>query len=205
MLLFLVLFVVLTSFLVKGYFSENVSEYVKYDCTNKINAIIISSINKNVVEELSEESLMKVTYNDENEVVYAYIDTKKTNEILGLAGVEIINLTNVFNNNSQNTIDIPLGYLFSESVFFGNTFTVPVNVSSVTSYSVKLDTKVQEYGINASLVNVNLVYEFSFKTMIPLISKDVYVTNEVPLVSTVLYGEVPNYFFSGEKPNISIS
>ncbi len=193
------------TFILKGYFSTAVSEYIRYDCTNKINEIIISTINEQVVSSLTNDSLMKVTYNDSNEVVYAYIDTKKTNEILGLTSSAIVSLTNNFNDNGDSTIEIPVGYLLSSNVFFGSNITLPINVSNIATYNVKLNTVVEEYGINSSLVVVNLDYNFSFKAMIPLITNDIYVTNSVPLVTTVLYGEVPNYFFSGETPNVSIS
>lgn len=204
-LIFFIVFAIVFTFALKGYFSTAVKEFIRYDCTNKINEIIITTINEQVVENLTTDSLMCVTYNDDKEVVYAYIDTKKTNEILGLTSSAIVQLTNEFNDNGQNTIDIPIGYLFSSNVFFGNHITLPINVSNIATYNVKLNTTVEEYGINSSLVEVSLIYEFSFKAMIPLITNDVYVSNSVALVTTVLYGEVPNYFFSGETPNVSIS
>lgn len=194
-----------STLLLKGYFSAAVKEYIRYDCTNKINSIITSTINEQVVSNLTSDCLMKVTYNDENEVVYAYIDTKKTNEILGVTSSAIIDLTNQFNEDGNKEIEIPVGYIFSSNVFFGNNIKVPISVSSIATYSVKINTNVEEYGINSSLVTVNLDYNFSFKAMIPLITDDVYVSNSVALVTTVLYGEVPNYFFSGETPNVSIS
>ncbi|MFI3329285.1 MAG: sporulation protein YunB [bacterium] len=201
----LILFIIVSTILVRGYFSDAVKEYVKYDCSNKINEMIISTINNEIVNELTTESLLNVSYNENKEVSYAYINTQKTNEILGLTGTAINNLNEEFNNNGKNKIDIPLGYIFSQNVFFANGITVPVNVSNISKYNVKLETNVEEYGINASLITVSLVYEFSFKAMIPLITDDVFITNSVPLVTTVLYGDVPEYFFSGEKPNISVS
>ncbi len=204
-LIFFILFITVVSILVKGYFSHAVEEYVKYDCTNKINDIIFNSINDNVVANLTTESLMKVTYNNEKEVVFAYIDTQKTNEILTTTALQISELTEVFNDNGSSSIKIPVGYLFGDSVFFGSDFTLPIHISNISKYNIKLRTDVESYGINASLVTVNLVFDFSFKTMIPLITSDVFISNEVPLVSTILYGDVPNYFFEGTTPNISIS
>lgn len=203
--LFLIVFTIIVTLLLKGYFSTAVSEYIRYECTNKINDIIMTTINEQVVANLSNDSLMHVTYNDNKEVVYAYIDTKKTNEILGVTSSAISSLTNDFNDNSDNIIEIPIGYIFSSNVFFGSNMKLPINVSNIASYSVKLDTNVEEYGINSSLVTINLNYDFSFKAMVPLITNDIYVTNSVPLLTTVLYGDVPEYFFTGEKPNVSIS
>lgn len=200
----LVIIIFLGSILIKGYFSESVQEHIKYDCMNKIQEIITKTLNQDVVTTLESDSLMKVTYNDENEVVYAYIDTKKTNEILALTSNAIIELTNEFNNTSEKTIEVPIGYILSENVFLGSNFKIPISISSISTYNVKLKTDVEEYGINSSLVTVNLVYEFSFKAIIPLITNDVVVTNEVPLLTTVLYGDVPNYFFEGVTPNLSI-
>lgn len=202
---FFILFGIIMTFLIKGYFSISVQEYIRYDCTNKINEIIIKTINEQVVANLENESLMHVTYNDNKEVVYAYIDTKKTNEILGVTSEAIVDLTNNFNENGNNTIEIPLGYIFSSNVFFGSNITLPVNVSNIATYNVRLDTNVEEYGINSSLVTVSLDYNFTFKAMVPLITNDILVSNSVPLLTTVLYGEVPNYFFNGETPNVSIS
>ncbi len=199
------LVVIVASILVKGYFSTSLSEYVKYDCTNKVNNIILKSINENVVANLPSDSLMNVTYNDNKEVVYAYINTQKTSEILTNTGIEISNLTKEFNDNGRSKLDIPIGYLISESVFLGNNITIPVNISNITSYNIKLETNVKEYGINSSLVTVNLKFDFAFKTIIPLITNDVTIEHSVPLLSTVLYGDVPNYFFEGITPNISVS
>ncbi len=195
----------IATLLLKGYFSLAVSEYIRYECTNKINEIIITTLNEQVVSSLTNDSLMHVTYNDNKEVVYAYIDTKKTNEILGVTSSAIVDLTNNFNDNGNSTIEIPIGYIFSSNVFFGSNVTLPINVSNIATYNVKLDTNVEEYGINSSLVTVNLVYNFSFKAMVPMITNDIYITNSIPLLTTVLYGDVPEYFFSGEKPNVSIS
>lgn len=201
----IILFIVISSVLVKGYFSTSVEEYVRYDCVNKINQIMNESINDNVVSNLTTESLMKVTYNNEQEVVFAYIDTKKANEILSETGKQISLLTDVFNENGNSKVEVPVGYLFSGSVFFGNSFKIPINISNISTYDIRLKTDVIEYGINSSLVTVNLVFNFSFKTIIPLITNDVTITNELPLVSTILYGDVPNYFFEGTTPNVSIS
>ncbi len=202
--MFLIIFTLIGSVLIRGYFSEAVKEYVRYDCTNKIQEIIITTLNEDVVSNLEESSLMHVTYNDNNEVVYAYIDTKKTNEILATTSKAIVSLTNDFNENSNKTIEVPIGYIFSENVFLGSNIKLPISISSIATYNVKLKTDVEEYGINSSLVTVNLVYEFSFKAIIPLISNDIVVSNEIPLLSSVLYGEVPNYFFEGVTPNVSI-
>lgn len=204
-IIFFILFIIISTFLIKGYFSTAVTEYVRYDCTNKINEIIVKTINEQVVSSLTNDSLMHVTYNENKEVVYAYIDTKKTNEILGLTSSAIVNLTNEFNDSNESKIEIPLGFLISGSAFFSSDITLPVTVSNIASYNVKLNTVVEEYGINSSLVTVNLNYDFSFKAMLPLISSDVYVCNSVPLLTTVLYGNVPNYFFSGTTPNVSIN
>lgn len=203
--MFLIIVIMIGSFLIKGYFSESVQEYIRYDCTNKINEMITTTINEQIVAELTSESLMHVTYNDSKEVVYAYIDTKKTNEILGVTSQAIVDLTKEFNENSSKSIDVPFGYLFSSNVFFGSSITLPISVSTIAMYNVKLNTNVEEYGLNSSLVTVNLEYDFSFKAIVPLISNDVNVANSVPLVSTVIYGSVPNYFFSGTTPDISIS
>ncbi len=205
MFIIFIVFIIACTVLVRGYFSDAVKEYIKYDCSNKMNDMIVKTINQEIVSELPANSLLNVTYNDNKEVVYAYIDTQKTNEILGLTSSSISNMSNAFNEKDNNTIDIPLGYLFSQNVFFANGITVPVTVSTISTYSVKLDTKVEEYGINSSLVTVSLLYELTFKAMIPLITNDILISNSIPLVTTVLYGEVPEYFFSGEKPNISIS
>ncbi len=204
-IIFFIFFIISCTFLIKGYFSSAVLEYVKFDCTNKINEIITTTINEQVVSSLTNESLMHVTYNDNKEVVYAYIDTKKTNEILGLTSEAILNLTNEFNAKEESKVEIPLGYLISGSAFFSSNVTLPVSVSSISTYSVKLNTVVEEYGINSSLVTVNLNYDFAFKAVLPLISSDMYVSNSIPLLTTVLYGNVPNYFFSGTTPNVSIN
>lgn len=192
------------SILIKGYFSEAVSEYVRFDCSNKIQEMLIQTLNEDVIETMPVNNLLNVEYNDNKELVYAYIDTKQTNEILGQTSTTIAALNNEFNNNDK-TINIPIGYIFSQNVFFANGITVPITISPVSTYNMKIDTKVEEYGINSSLVTVSLVYEFNFKAIIPLITNDIYIRNDIVLVTTVLYGEVPEYFFTGEKPNISIN
>ncbi len=203
-LIFIILFFMICSVLIKGYFSLSVEEYVKFMCTNEINNMIITTINEEVADNLPFESLMKVTYNSDNEVVYAYIDTQTANTILSQTGIRISELSGDFNARTRS-VDIPLGYLFNTNVFFANSLTVPIEVSNILSYNVKLETTVEEYGINSSLVTINLVYDFYFKSMIPLITSDVNVNNKVILSSSVLYGDVPNYYFTGEKPNISVS
>lgn len=151
-------------------------------------------IREEVINQLDTNLL--VTKDKDDSLSYGFYDTQKMNLILGNISNYLREETNLFNNNSQLIVDIPMSYLFLPTAYFFPHLTVPVTCSNLTHFEVNISSDVKAYGINSSLVSLNLNVTVYFQVMIPFITDEVDSQISIPLAIEIINGEVPEVLFS---------
>jgi hypothetical protein len=73
---------------------------------------------------------------------------------------------------------------------------VKINIRPIGSYKVDLISQVKGYGINNSLVEVYLLVTIELEALIPLRVLPVKTENKIYLVSQIIKGEIPNYYYA---------
>ena len=101
--------------------------------------------------------------------------------------------------------EIPMG-IISNNVLLANLGPkVPVKINMVGNVVSNIETKVSNYGINSALLQVIVKVEVEEEVIIPFVTKNIKVINEIPVAIKVINGSVPEYYGNGrlnESSNI---
>ncbi len=106
-----------------------------------------------------------------------------------------LNVMNILDENSTDTyqtVSIPYGIIISEVLFSGSNLTIDAKIRRTSSYIVDMVTTVTEYGINNSVLQIDLKVSFEILVLIPYENETVKIDMNIPAVILVLEGKVPN-------------
>lgn len=167
-------------FFVSGYFSDRVKLYVKQTATNNASIKIAQAINENVLSQMEIENIF--------EKEKGYINTSSVNKILKEVNE---NISNNLNDYAYNRIKIPLGLIFSEVLFSDSKIGLTIKTKPISSFVTDVVSKVEEYGINNSMVTVEIVVKIEVMALIPLNEETFIVESHIPIAMLILEGNVP--------------
>ena len=167
-------------FFVSGYFSDRVKLYVKQTATNNASIKIAQAINENVLSQMELENIF--------EKEKGYINTSSVNKILKEVNG---NISNNLNDYAYNRIKIPLGLIFSEVLFSDSKIGLTIKTKPISSFVTDVVSKVEEYGINNSMVTVEIVVKIEVMALIPLNEETFIVESHIPIAMLILEGNVP--------------
>lgn len=167
-------------FFVSGYFSDRVKLYVRQTATNNASIKIAQAINENVLSQMELENIF--------EKEKGYINTSSVNKILKEVNE---NISNNLNDYAYNRIKIPLGLIFSEVLFSDSKIGLTIKTKPISSFVTDVVSKVEEYGINNSMVTVEIVVKIEVMALIPLNEETFIVESHIPIAMLILEGNVP--------------
>ena len=182
---------------IDNYFSERTNEFLEQAVTLAASDIF-SSASLEVAALSSEENFLKYKYDSSNNIIGVYVDTIVVNKILAL----VSNLISDSLNNGQieerlGMVEIPLGQLCSQALFANVGPNIKIETSPMSSYTTDLFTETSEFGINNTLLEVYIKATISIEAFIPLKSQNITLETKIYLISEVLQGSIPIYYFSG--------
>ena len=182
---------------VDNYFSERTNEFLEQAVAFAASDIF-SSASLEVAALSSEENFLKYKYDSSNDITGVYVDTIVVNKILAL----VSNLISDSLNNGQieerlGMVEIPLGQLCSKALFANIGPNIKIETSPMSSYTTDLFTETSEFGINNTLLEVYIKATISIEAFIPLKSQNITLETKIYLISEVLQGSIPIYYFSG--------
>ena len=180
-----------------NYFSERTNEFLEQAVAFAASDIF-SSASLEVAALSSEENFLKYKYDSSNNITGVYVDTIVVNKILAL----VSNLISDSLNNGQieerlGMVEIPLGQLCSKALFANMGPNIKIETSPMSSYTTDLFTETSEFGINNTLLEVYIKATISIEAFIPLKSQNITLETKIYLISEVLQGSIPIYYFSG--------
>ncbi|NBK98138.1 MAG: sporulation protein YunB [Erysipelotrichia bacterium] len=167
----------------------------------------ISMLAQKVLGQLNYDAseLIIYRYNDQHEVIGVEYDTKKLNDILYGALDIVDNSLEAAENGEVDPLlkevlfddgviyEIPIGYLsgiaFLEN--YGYRFKVTIRMLHYTDGD--LEVKSEPYGINNSLITINLNLNIHAKAITAIAKQDISFTETIPLVVQVIQGDIPAY------------
>ena len=182
---------------VDNYFSERTNEFLEQAVAFAASDIF-STASLEVAALSSEENFLKYKYDSSNNITGVYVDTIVVNKILAL----VSNLISDSLNNGQikerlGMVEIPLGQLCSKALFANMGPNIKIETSPMSSYTTDLFTETSEFGINNTLLEVYIKATISIEAFIPLKSQNITLETKIYLISEVLQGSIPIYYFSG--------
>lgn len=219
-LLVIIVTIILLSFLFIHYYNKRISNKIISIAQIKINEysndIIMDSFNKQVLDEHEINNIIKISKNKSDEIIAVDFDLKKAYLVSmnvsknirdSLNNLEKQNLKEEFLDYYQKdgfVLLLPIG-LASKNIYFSNLGPrIPVRIKFVGNLTTGLQTKIKEYGVNNSLIEVYLKVSLNEEIIVPYSSKKINNSCEILLSSQVIEGIVPSIYNGLLEKNSSL-
>jgi sporulation protein YunB len=179
-----------------NYYSDRTTMYIGKQIELASTKTLQEVINRNVLNEVNSNELVNINYSDTSNISSVIINTKLVNNILN----DAYNVMDeVFNNHLEEyfvDLEIPLGTLVSKSIFSGMGPNIRIPITPVGSYKLDILTNTISYGINNSLIEIYLKINMDIEALIPLQKEKFPTETKIIILSQVIQGEVPKYYYS---------
>lgn len=191
----------------------SISKYSEIEAKRFSSFMVNRALNKEFISSLDDD-IFTTKRNSNNEIEMIDFKSKKANELLESVTKEVqsslIHLENgaISDFNLSNTFyglrftkrkkgvvcEIPTGVIYS-NLFLSNLGPViPVRFTFIGEVTTNLKTKVKTYGINSVYMEVSIHIEVRQRITMPLRTKEVKSTLDIPLTIKIIQGTIPNYY-----------
>ena len=190
----------LISLMVINYFSSQIKTILLPIAEARVNKYVNNMINKATGDILFDKELLKINKNSNDEVEMV---TYNTYEVTKLIDKITMNIQDEFNGLEYGKVNdefvlqkIPFGVIFG-NVFLRN-LGPKINIRFVMIGNVltNIDTEVKPYGINNAYVETRVFIEANARIIIPFVTKNVKITNVIPISINIYQGKVPNGYIT---------
>ncbi|SDJ62778.1 sporulation protein YunB [Salimicrobium halophilum] len=102
-------------------------------------------------------------------------------------------------------IEIPVGQATGQAVLANLGPKVPVELQMIGDVQSDFESKIKEYGINGAFFELSINITVQVETVIPFSTKKSKVETDIPIASSAIIGEVPEFFngLEGKEPSFS--
>lgn len=209
--------VIVTSFLIVQRIGKkigpSISKYSEIEAKRFSSFVVNKALNKNFINQLDDD-IFDTKKNSKEEIEMIDFKSKKANELLESVtkelqetlihlengDIEDFNLSNTFygprfSKRKKGVVcEIPSGVIY-HNLFLSNLGPViPVRFTFIGEVVSNLKTKVRTYGINSVYIEVSIHVEVSQRITMPLRTKEVKSSLDIPLTIKVIQGTIPNYY-----------
>lgn len=182
-----------------GYYFMNYaeSEVVRLASIAINNSVTTESLNK-----LDFDTLYYITKNDNNEIEMVDYNSVVVNDFLNDVSSQI--QKDLKELEKEKLFTIPFGSIINNPLFNSMGPNIPVKLKLISSVLTNINIKITEYGINNCLIEMVILIDLKSKIILPMISKDILIDNEVPISYKLISGKIPEYYGTGINKNSSI-
>ena len=201
-LLIIVLIIVISYIMLKifTYKSEPIlMDYAKNKSINVISSILNDSINEIIYKK--DLNIINVNKNSSGDIVSLDFDNKKVNEILIISTNTILkNINEMENVNIERLNDnylvyyIPMGVIHDIPSLTNIGPKIPFKFNIIGNVSCSTTNNIKEYGINSSLIEVNLNIDLNVQVILPFKAEVINMGKSVLLDSKIIQGNIPEYY-----------
>lgn len=215
-----VLFIAILTILLVFNVGKRVNDYILNFSevhATKISKILVNeAVNKTVIDYLDLDSLFVVEKNNQGNIQMIDLNSKTVNEILDLININVTNYMKELESGKSSIIDIEQNLITNtnissqkEGIIFevpmgivsGNAFLsnlgpkIPIKISFVGDLESEIKTIIENYGINNALLKIYVNIKVSEQIIMPLSSKKISISNDIPIAIKMIQGEIPSYYF----------
>ena len=202
-LFIVIIFIIIISIILIVFLNKKVIPiYMSYS-NSSMKRVVTTVINKTTSEIEINDNLFIVKSSDNTEiasydpVVLNSIISRISNNVydnLKLVEEMDINTLEKFNID-KNIFYVPSGIIFDSFMLNNLGPKIPIKLKLVDSVNSSVETKVTEYGINNSLIEISVRVVASVRTVLPLSTDEMEVVVVVPLAVKIIQGNIPEYYF----------
>ena len=174
------------------YVSDFFLNYALMEAEKQISTIINESSSTEEFKKISYDELYYVTRNSNNEIEMIDYNIASVNEFLDVITFKIQD--KLKEKENKKILDIPFGIIMNNPFFNNLGPNIPVKLKFVSSVLTSVNTKLTDYGINNSLVEICVDIEVRAVVILPIVSKEIVVTNQVPVSYKVITGQIPDFY-----------
>ena len=183
--------------------------------TRKLTTLVINkAVTKQIALNMDPDNLYEIEINNNNEInIVSYnsvVVTKILNSITNLVqlnlkaieegNVDLLELPDNYNTDNLKEgiiYEIPFGAITNISFLSNLGPKIPVKLHLIGDVTSGIRSDLKEYGINNALLEIGVNIEVTCRINMPFISKQITVSNTVPIVIKLIQGKVPEYYFNG--------
>ena len=198
----LIIFVIafLISLMVINYFSSQIKTILLPIAEARVNKYVNNMINNATGDILFDKELLKINKNSNDEVEMV---TYNTYEVTKLIDKITMNIQDEFNGLEYGKVNdefvlqkIPFGVIFG-NVFLRNLGPkINIRFDMIGNVLTNIETEVKPYGINNAYVETRVFIEANARIIIPFVTKNVKITNVIPISINIYQGKVPNGYIT---------
>jgi len=104
--------------------------------------------------------------------------------------------SDIYNDDKYVIAEIPIGVIFENSFLKNIGPKIKIRLEIIGDVVSELQTEVKPYGINNALVELNIFLEAHARVVLPFVSKDIVVTNVIPISIYIVNGNIPESYIS---------
>ena len=195
----------ISAFWVINYFNNSVNKILLPYAEAKTRKYVSTIINNSTEGINFNEELFVINKDDNNEI-----------KMITYNSYEVTKLTNIITQNIQNNFDklenknveknddfiieeIPIGTIFNNILLRNIGPRIKLRIDIVGDVLTELQTEVKPYGINNALVEVKVFIDSTARVVLPFVSKEIKITNVVPISINIVNGSIPEAYISSYK------
>ena len=187
------------------------------DELNRLTNLVMTNCINKYLDQTDNLNLIVITRNSNQEVERIQYDTKILNQtraqILEILDDDLdhlvrgdivatdLNINKLSEEHYERTSE---GIIFTVSMgsatgnpFFANLGPkIPLNLKTVGDSTATITTNITEYGLNNALVEISITLKVTAIIHMPFLSKEVTVTNTIPLSIELIQGTVPGQYLN---------
>ena len=187
------LITILTILYIKQFSNETkntLSKYTKNESYNKMNQIIDKVVKKILIVETCDNII-------QNNITELNFNNDKINKIISNLSKQL-NKELKENLNKNEIYYLVYAPLSKYHIVSNLGPSIPYSVKTTGNIKTNYKTKVKEYGINNSLIEVILLIEINFEVILPFINEIYKLEKEIVLDSKIIHGDTPQYYLNNE-------
>lgn len=193
---------------------SKINDKVKLVAESKARKTIVYLINKSVNEEVIDK--INKDYLIENDKTID-LDNSKINVILLLINKNLkknlkaleqgkLKIEELDINKTKTGIiyKIPSGIIFNNALLSNIGPKIPVKIHLMGDIETNVKTKIKDYGINNTFLEVYIEVKVNEQIILPFSYKTVTIKEKIPIITKLFQGEIPKYYSTDGNKNVVI-
>ena len=177
---------------------------------DSINNLLFKLVNKDVMGNIDVDEIIKLNVNKNDEIVsvdykvdnmYLYLSDTVNQIYSSIIGLDI---RHEYYNSDDKVFRVPIGIVSNNVLLSHIGPKIPVKVEVLDNVDIGYKTKVNDYGINNSLVELYLVVEVKNNMINPFYKETFGNKYEFLIASRLVVGKVPSYYNGGYEKSSAI-
>ena len=203
-------------FKVEKNFNKKMMIFCEAEISKISKNIILDAVNYTIQNNIYEKDLINIERNSSGKIESVELNTKNVNKLLSAINEKVRKHFADLENGTTTSIDlknnlltnsilktykegiifeVPVGVV-SKSTFLSNIGPkIPVKLITTGDLESEIKTQLESYGINNALLKVFVNIRINEQILLPLSSKIMFVETNIPIITKMIQGEIPNYYF----------